>query len=166
MRGLLVLIFLLPADCQEFVTGEHNYVGCFLDNTRARDLPYRASGLREVTVRTCLEWCQAQYYQYAGLQAASQCWCGASYGSHGPGQCEACPGQGEEGETCGGQDSSSVYRTEVRVPGPPASLPDSFTVCSSLLVQFVTTPSNFIGGASLTFVHKVYSFCPRGIQGG
>ena len=122
MRGLLVLIFLLPADCQEFVTGEHNYVGCFLDNTRARDLPYRAEGLREVTVRTCLEWCQAQYYQYAGLQAASQCWCGASYGSHGPGQCEACPGQGEEGETCGGQDSNSVYRTDVRVPGPPASL--------------------------------------------
>ena len=52
------------------------------------------------------------------------------------------------------------------VNGPPASLPDTFTVCSSLLVQFVTTPSNFIGGASLKFVHNVYSFCPRGIQGG
>ena len=47
------------------------------------------------------------------------------------------------------------------VNGPPASLPDTFTVCSSLLVQFVTTPSNFIGGASLKFVHNVYSFAPE-----
>ena len=122
MRGLLVLIFLLPVEGQDFVTGSHNYVGCFLDNTRARDLPYRAVGLSQVTVSSCLTWCEQQYYQYAGLQAGSQCWCGAGYGRHGPGHCEVCSGgEGEEGEeeTCGGEVSSSVYRTEVKVPGPP-----------------------------------------------
>ena len=146
MRGLLVLIFLLPVDCQEFVTGRHNYVGCFLDNTRARDLPYRAGGLSQVTVRSCLERCEAQYYQYAGLQAGSQCWCGATYGRHGPGQCQLCPpppaggdggdgdgGEGEgETETCGGDNSSSVYRTEVTVPGPPDSLSLTAVTDSSL----------------------------------
>ena len=74
MRGLLVLIFLLPVECQEFVTGSHNYVGCFLDNPRARDLPYRAVGLREVGVSSCLARCEQEYYQYAGIQAGSQCW--------------------------------------------------------------------------------------------
>ena len=153
MRGLLVLIFLLPVDveCQEFVTGSHNYVGCFLDNPRARDLPYRAVGLREVGVSSCLAWCEQEYYQYAGIQAGSQCWCGASYGRHGPGNCQLCSAGGEEGEgeeeTCGGESSSSVYRTLVRVPGPPDSLRVSEVTDSSLQLTWLP-PLSTNGGVS------------------
>ena len=60
---LLVLTILSPSVCrgQQFVTGSHQFVGCFLDNSRARDLPYPATSLREVNVSSCLSWCAADW---------------------------------------------------------------------------------------------------------
>ena len=116
---LVFSISILNIYCQQFSTGENHYVGCFLDNSYNRDLGTRASGLTRVNVTTCINWCEDHYYKYAGLQQGSQCWCGPSFGKHGPGTCDAtCPG----GDTCGGDTANSVYMTQVRVPGPPTAL--------------------------------------------
>ena len=108
--------------CQYLGSGDYQYVGCFRDNPRDRDLGTRALDIPRVNVSTCVTWCREHYYKYAGLQAAgASCWCGPEFGKHGPGTCsDTCPGDTEH--TCGGAESNSVYRTGVRVPGPPGEL--------------------------------------------
>ena len=122
--------------CQYLGTGDYQYVGCFRDNHRDRDLGTRALDIPRVNVSSCVTWCKQHYYKYAGLQqagAGASCWCGPEFGKHGPGTCsDTCPGDTEH--TCGGEESNSVYRTGVRVPGPPGSVTVSGMTEDSLTV--------------------------------
>jgi regulation of enolase protein 1 (concanavalin A-like superfamily) len=83
------------------------YLGCYGDSG-TRDLS-TALGLSPVSVETCEAACGAAGFTYAGLQYASQCFCGDSYGSYGPStNCNmAC--NGNASETCGGGWANSVY---------------------------------------------------------
>ena len=135
--GLAVVLVAALARCQEFSTGAHHYVGCFLDSEGDRDLGTRAPATATGNLTSCVTWCRQHYFPYAGLQrGAAQCWCGNSFGKHGPGACgAACPGAAED--TCGGDTASSVYRTGVRVPGPPAQLTVTAVTDSSVAVSSV-----------------------------
>lgn len=135
--GLAVVLVAALARCQEFSTGAHHYVGCFLDSEGDRDLGTRAPSSSTGNLTSCVTWCRQHYFPYAGLQrGAAQCWCGNSFGKHGPGACgAACPGAAED--TCGGDTASSVYRTGVRVPGPPAQLTVTAVTDSSVAVSSV-----------------------------
>ena len=137
--GLAVVLAAALARCQEFSTGAHHYVGCFLDSEGDRDLGTRAPSSATANLTSCLTWCRQHYFPYAGLQrGAAQCWCGNSFGKHGPGACgAACPGAAED--TCGGDTASSVYRTGVRVPGPPAQLTVTAVTDSSVAVSSLGT---------------------------
>jgi len=61
-----------------------SHVGCFFDcgtsPLPARDLSTLLLANSPVTPLVCVRGCAAAGFQYAGVQYASQCWCGNSYG--------------------------------------------------------------------------------------
>ena len=105
----LILFLSSLVICQDFFTDMEMHLGCFYDQPSNRDLPLLAS-ISSVTVKTCTASCYSHFYKYSGLQGGSKCYCGGSYGKHGPGQCNIkC--RSSQNETCGGSSSNSVYST-------------------------------------------------------
>lgn len=126
--------------CQNFFTEMGMQVGCFYDQSSDRDLPFEAS-LSSVTVKSCTSACASQFYKYAGLQAGDKCYCGGSFGKHGPGQCNTeC--RSSNNETCGGSSSNSVFSTGFKVPGPPKSVELVRKTTESLYVQWTPPESS------------------------
>ena len=44
------------------------YVGCYQDSIKYRDLPMRKGSSNRMTVDLCLEWCREPNNVYAGIQ--------------------------------------------------------------------------------------------------
>lgn len=91
-------------------TSRATYIGCFKD-TPDRDLvteTYWASG--DMTVERCVSYCRQKGYAYAGVQSHSQCFCGNSYGKHGPSNSCALQCRGNPNEICGGEWTNSIYK--------------------------------------------------------
>ena len=87
------------------------YLGCFGDSSSPRDLSAPAYSSLYNSTEACIADCAYHGYTYAGTQSGQQCFCGNSYGGHGPaGDCtEACAGDAME--ICGGNYANSVYAT-------------------------------------------------------
>ncbi|CAH1776387.1 unnamed protein product [Owenia fusiformis] len=87
------------------------YLGCFEDLYGNRDLPQSTSTVGTVIPQSCIDACRnlEQGYLYAGLQNGGGCFCGTSYGKHGPStRCDkACPG--DSTQICGGYDANNIY---------------------------------------------------------
>merc|ERR1711924_594265 len=70
---------------------EYEYVGCFGDLVQDRDLPVQARGRfgsEHIDIVGCSSLCSG--YKFFGRQWHGQCFCGDSYGKHGPALGCAC----------------------------------------------------------------------------
>ncbi|PAA60591.1 hypothetical protein BOX15_Mlig004080g1, partial [Macrostomum lignano] len=91
------------------------YLGCFIDNA-ARDLPKVVNAGVKANSHYCIKLCKRAGYKYAGLQYASYCTCGNSYGSLGRVSNKQCKMtcKGDRREKCGGPWRNSVYSTGLK----------------------------------------------------
>jgi len=99
-----------------YSAGKAGYIGCYVDNTATRDLPYNAYlGLVTLTPDMCRKNCSSLGYSYAGLQYGDECWCGNKYGSHGVGNAADCnkPCLGDATFKCGGSNRNSIYTAQI-----------------------------------------------------
>lgn len=92
------------------------YVGCGSDSTSGRTLNSASTSSGSMTVESCINFCQGKGYSYAGLEYASQCYCGDSVASdRAPkagilGNCFS-PCTGDSTEYCGGASALSIYQS-------------------------------------------------------
>ena len=90
--------------------------------------------------------------RYAGLQNATKCFCGTSFGRYGPGKCTKRCQLNQDQNTlsiCGGESSNTVYSTGVKVPGPPSNLHLNQSNENRLSISwtpFSSRPSKFVTG--------------------
>jgi hypothetical protein len=95
------------------------YIGCFADSM-TRDLPISAYDNPMNTPDLCIATCSQAGYAFAGLQNATQCYCGNAYGGQGPSNGCVDPCSGDAAAVCGGAYNNSVYATSpASIPRPP-----------------------------------------------
>lgn len=90
--------------------------GCYTDTVAARTLPQGVpvAGNAPMTIELCLNACQAAGYKIAGVEYASQCYCGNAFANGGAlaadgnAQCNM-PCDGNTAEICGGPDRLNVF---------------------------------------------------------
>jgi len=104
------------AECQATQTSAEKpaYLGCFKDqgdptSTKGRDLNGLMWSSSQMTTEKCLQHCQSQGYDYAGIQYSSQCFCGNTYGKSGTADNCNMPCKGNAKQICGGTWANSVY---------------------------------------------------------
>ncbi|KAG9609145.1 WSC-domain-containing protein, partial [Aureobasidium melanogenum] len=91
------------------------YVGCGTDNVGSRTFTAASTSSNSMTVESCISFCSGKGYSYAGLEYASQCYCGNSLPSdRAPqtgilGNCFT-PCAGDSTEYCGGGSALSIYQ--------------------------------------------------------
>ena len=121
------------------------YDGCWRDDgTRDLTGPYLYDG-SGMTVMVCVAWCAEQGYTFAGLQAASYCFCGNDRGLHGRVADSDChyTCSGNSSQRCGGSYRNSVYFTghpwhwgQISIrSGAPATVQRNGTHVSGTLVR-------------------------------
>ena len=91
-----------------------NPIGCFRDQgasagTSGRDLNGFFMDSSSMTTATCINECRQRGFAYAGTQYGHQCFCGNSYGQHGPSNDCKMPCSGSPAEICGGYWANRVY---------------------------------------------------------
>ncbi|CAH1798175.1 unnamed protein product [Owenia fusiformis] len=100
-------------------THNENYVGCFIDVGRDRDMTnfqglFPATHATPNTLGFCSVKCRKLGFKYMGVQNGQDCWCSNTYGKHGEApqhQCNvSCPGNKET--MCG-----AVYRNSIYIVG-------------------------------------------------
>lgn len=93
----------------------YKYVGCATDGS-TRSLTGANTATSTMTVQSCVTYCKGLGYSYAGLEYASQCFCGNSMptadlpvvGEYG-GCSMACAGNSTQ--LCGGPNALSLYQS-------------------------------------------------------
>ncbi|KAG9587272.1 WSC-domain-containing protein, partial [Aureobasidium melanogenum] len=91
------------------------YVGCGTDNVGSRTFTAASTSSNSMTIESCISFCSGKGYSYAGLEYASQCYCGNSLPSdRAPqtgilGNCFT-PCAGDSTEYCGGGSALSIYQ--------------------------------------------------------
>lgn len=117
----------IPKAAATFLTPNVGWtsLGCARDDMPQRALPVRwAPG--GMTVDKCLSHCSSAGYKFAGLEWASECWCGNSFSNSRIGSF-ACniPCEGKESQMCGGNQMLAVYQKGASglPPAAPASTP-------------------------------------------
>jgi len=114
-----------------FPRKEYQYVGCFMDDKSDRDLPVKKRK-RNLDLVACSILCSG--YKFFARQGRGKCFCGNSYGRHGP----------ESGCRCDrkniGRLKNCVYRyedgeaEEPREPCPQARRAEAERLCSAALL--------------------------------
>lgn len=91
------------------------YIGCGNDSTSQRTLSAASESTASMSVTSCINYCNGKGYTYAGMEYASQCYCGNDVASdRAPvtdvlGNCfSAC--SGNSAEFCGGSGALSLYK--------------------------------------------------------
>lgn len=118
----------IPADCPTTPIGQpetyytdvttslgYEYVGCGNDSVSDRTFSAASESSSSMTVESCVKYCKAGGYTYAGLQYSSQCYCGdtlADDRAPQPGYLGNCfmTCAGDSGEYCGGAAWLSMYK--------------------------------------------------------
>lgn len=92
------------------------YVGCGTDDLSTRTFSAASTSSNSMTVESCIAFCSGKGYTYAGLEYASQCYCGNTLASdRAPvtgvlGNCFT-PCTGDSTEYCGGGSALSIYQS-------------------------------------------------------
>ncbi|KAL7273681.1 hypothetical protein RUND412_003453 [Rhizina undulata] len=137
------------------------YVGCARDQLDSRTLPERTAS-DDMTVPKCVDYCIDKGFSYAGLEYASECYCGDSVASERqiPSKC-LMPCAGNSTQICGdslrlslykkssgsllGASASSVSVAPLSVPRTSADIAPVFTSRSTSTMA-ITVPTNTPGG--------------------
>ncbi len=87
------------------------YQGCFVDDAN-RDLQGSVYISNDMTVELCAQTCNQQGFAVAGLQFATQCFCGSSFGAYGQASESDCnvPCAGNGDQMCGGGWRNNIYK--------------------------------------------------------
>ncbi|KAF2170893.1 hypothetical protein M409DRAFT_35857, partial [Zasmidium cellare ATCC 36951] len=98
-----------------------NYQGCYLDNTSQRTLTHSSGrDFNDQTVEMCTGYCQANGFNYAGLEYGQECWCDyqLSGATQEPDSDCSMPCTGNSSEICGNGNRLSVYYNGNTYTGP------------------------------------------------
>ncbi len=100
------------------------YLGCFKDEGD-RDLQGKFWEDGHMTPERCLQSCSDAGYAYAGVQYASQCFCGNSHGRYGRLNESSCNMRcsGDSRLVCGGTWANTLYKTASWRETPPMVAP-------------------------------------------
>ncbi|CAG8777087.1 14479_t:CDS:2, partial [Acaulospora morrowiae] len=100
-----------------------------------------------MTVDTCLAYCSKQNYKYAGLEVATQCFCGNYYDAFTALSSEDCGSScgGNNSQICGGPLALSIYE----VPPNPVSSNSSSSLSTGAIIGISVGSVIFI---SLIFI--------------
>lgn len=129
-------------------------LGCYADRPDRpilEKLVSDKSGDAALTIPKCQDSCYRLNYQYAGVKAGNQCWCGGSVaGEWAPHTTDcnmACTGDAKK--NCGGQDCLNVFRAAKAkpVPGQSSSTGIKSTVSSTRTQSTSGTSSRTAGAA-------------------
>jgi len=93
----------------------YKYIGCGTD-AATRTLSGASTSSGTMTVQSCITYCKGKGYSYAGLEYASQCYCGNSVAAAMmpvTGQLGACDMNcaGNSTQMCGGPNALSLYQS-------------------------------------------------------
>lgn len=96
-------------------TKQWSYLGCGSDNIADRAFTGLSFSRQNTTVESCIDFCAAAGYTYAGLEYKSECYCAnALSNKYAPKQgiMGACVAKcaGDAGQTCGGWAAMSIYQ--------------------------------------------------------
>jgi hypothetical protein len=110
-------------------TGDFQSQGCYSDSASARTLTTRVSLPGNVRVSDCTSACEAQGFQYAGLEFGQECYCGASIQNGGAPIADklcdmACTA--DKTEYCGGRGAINIYKSS-QVSQGPSTIPSDWT---------------------------------------
>ena len=114
-------------------------------NDRTLSTPIGVDG--DMTVPACLSACQASNFPLAGLEFATQCFCGTEIQGDGAPTTSGCNMvcQGNSSTLCGGPDRLNLYNFTGTITGPPVVNPP---------------PGGGGGGAPNSDVHPVLTGLP------
>lgn len=95
------------------------------DDVDDRTLPTGVGVDGDMTVPACLAACQADNFPLAGLEFATQCFCGTAIGGTGAPATSGCNMvcQGNSSTLCGGADRLNLYNFTGAITGPPVVNP-------------------------------------------
>lgn len=104
-----------PSHPTSTLPGKWSYLNCIADNLNPRTLPKLAPYTLQnqlVTSISCVSYCSAQGYSYAGTEYGGECWCGNSLPSSvqklDASKCSmVCKGDGSQ--KCGGPAALSLF---------------------------------------------------------
>ncbi|KAL2069825.1 hypothetical protein VTL71DRAFT_14504 [Oculimacula yallundae] len=90
------------------------YLGCYTDQVYHRTLSTVGAYDGQLTIEKCQASCQAAGFPYAGLELASECFCGSSFENGGGVALNGNAGctfvcQGNSNQICGGNSKMSMY---------------------------------------------------------
>ncbi|KAL5480284.1 hypothetical protein ACEPAI_1554 [Sanghuangporus weigelae] len=126
--------------------GQWETLGCYSDdvNNRTLSTPIGVNG--DMTVPACLAACQSSNFPLAGLEFATQCFCGTEIQGEGAPASSGCNMvcQGNSSTFCGGADRLNLYNFTGTITGPPT----------------VNPPAGGGGGAPNPDVHPVLTGLP------
>ncbi|KXN83001.1 Putative fungistatic metabolite, partial [Leucoagaricus sp. SymC.cos] len=116
------------------------YNACWVDNAHGRILQTQIPDSQTLTVEACIQTCDAQNFTVAGLEFATQCFCGPNLIAGAVPADESSCNMGCSGNTteaCGGPSRTSVYTkgelTVFPVPTPQKdNLPGNYTYAGCL----------------------------------
>eukprot|EP01111_Echinosteliopsis_oligospora_P013710 TRINITY_DN4992_c0_g1_i1.p1 TRINITY_DN4992_c0_g1~~TRINITY_DN4992_c0_g1_i1.p1 ORF type:complete len:330 (-),score=109.49 TRINITY_DN4992_c0_g1_i1:16-1005(-) len=117
--------------------GYPKYLGCYIDQQWNRDLSVQITTIQaaNMTVTRCVSSCFSSGYKYAGLQYATECRCGNTYGTKGGKAADTdcnmkC--QGNSSQICGAGLRNSLYQLQDAAANLEGdSLPSSASIIPS-----------------------------------
>jgi len=144
-------------------------VGCYLDNVGGKTLTSASyTDTVNMTVESCVNFCNNQNYIYAGVEYAQECYCGNLISNGGaPAPSSDCnlPCKGNASELCGAGNRLDLYTSGATPPPPPTIVPSSGSWVSlgcysdnvnGKALTFGTPP---VGGASNNSVESCTAAC-------
>ncbi|CAN0179533.1 unnamed protein product [Ascophyllum nodosum] len=88
------------------------YLGCYDDDDKSPILDFAYEDETALTTQSCIDYCDDEGEELAGLQAGRQCWCGTTddYDKYGGSTRCNMRCTGDSSTYCGGESDSMVYR--------------------------------------------------------
>jgi hypothetical protein len=97
-------------------------LGCYVDNQTLFNHTTKAGG-KQLTVDACEAACFSDDFEYAGVKAGQDCWCGTFVGNSWTENQDDCnmPCPGNASEICGGASVFNVFAAKTKNTLPPIS---------------------------------------------
>ncbi|KAA1470743.1 copper radical oxidase [Dentipellis sp. KUC8613] len=115
----------IPTD----LPGNWSSLGCYTDNPGARTLSSASFvSTDNMTVESCVSFCDSQAFIFAGVEFAQECYCGdrlENGGTNATASDCSTPCSGNATETCGAGGRLSLYWSGAQPPPPPIIAPSS-----------------------------------------